>query len=118
VHSALIRATTTGERLFEPELYRLKGELLLSLPTRDDSAASRCLRRAIAIAQEQDAKSLELRAATSLARLCRDQGRRTEAHDELAPVYGWFTEGFDTADLKDAKALLEELGSSSTSPAA
>ena len=68
-----------------------------------------CFARAIAVTRQQGAKSLELRAATSLARLWRDQGRRAEARDLLAPVYGWFTEGFDTADLKDAKALLDEL---------
>jgi predicted ATPase len=67
-------------------------------------------RRALRIACDQKAKSLELRAATSLARLWRDQGRSTEAHDLLAPVYGWFSEGFDTADLKDAKTVLDELG--------
>ena len=68
-----------------------------------------CFNEAIDLAREQSAKLWELRAATSLARLWRDQGKRAEAHDLLAPVYGWFTEGFDTADLKDAKALLEEL---------
>ena len=67
------------------------------------------MQRAIETARSQQAKSLELRAATSLARLWRDQGKRAEAQDLLAPVYGWFTEGFDTADLKDAKALLDEL---------
>ena len=71
--------------------------------------AQSCYRHAIVIARDQAAKMWELRAATSLARLWRDQGRRAEAHDLLAPVYGWFTEGFETADLKDAKALLDEL---------
>jgi predicted ATPase len=69
-----------------------------------------CFRQAITIARRQQAKSLELRAATSLARLWQSQGKRQEAYELLAPVYGWFTEGFDTADLKDAKALLQELG--------
>jgi predicted ATPase len=77
------------------------------LDTAKNAEAS--FRASLDIAQKQGAKSWELRAATSLARLWRDQGRRTEGHDLLAPVYGWFTEGFDTADLKDAKALLDEL---------
>jgi predicted ATPase len=68
------------------------------------------LERALTVAREQQAKSWELRASTSLARLWRDQGKRTEARDLLAPIYGWFTEGFDTPDLKDAKALLDQLG--------
>ena len=72
--------------------------------------AEGCFHRAIEIARSQKARSWELRAATSLARLWRDQGRRNEARSLLAPIYGWFTEGFDTADLKDAKALLDELG--------
>jgi predicted ATPase len=73
------------------------------------SRAEACLQTAIEISQKQRAKSMELRAATSLARPWRDQGRRAEAYELLAPVYGWFTEGFDTADLKDAKALLDQL---------
>ena len=73
-------------------------------------ASQACLRQAVAVAQEQDAKWWELRAATSLARLWRHQGRRAEACALLAPIYGWFTEGFDTPDLRDAKALLAELG--------
>ena len=90
-------------------LHRLKGELHLATDEADAVASEGCFRRAIEIAQAQSAKSLELRAATSLARLWRDRGRRTEAHGLLAPVYGWFTEGFETQDLKDAKALLDEL---------
>jgi predicted ATPase len=77
--------------------------------TGDAAEASAWLQRAIDTARSQQAKSLELRAATSLARLWRNQGERAEAHDLLAPVYDWFTEGFNTADLKDAKALLDEL---------
>jgi predicted ATPase len=73
------------------------------------NAAEACFRRAIDVARGQGAKSSELRAATSLARLLADQGQRRQAQDRLAPIYGWFTEGFDTADLKDAKALLDEL---------
>jgi class 3 adenylate cyclase/predicted ATPase len=103
--------TQTGERWFEPELYRRRGEVLLQLSRADGVEAERSFRDAIAIAQEQGAKLWELRAATSLARLCRDQRRRAEAYDLLAPVYSWFTEGFDTADdLKDAKTLLDDLG--------
>jgi predicted ATPase/class 3 adenylate cyclase len=106
---ALTLMDTTGERVWEPELYRLKGELLLQQHADNRAEAENCFHQAIAIAQNQQAKSFELRAATSLARLWKQQGKRQEAHDLLAPVYNWFTEGFDTADLKDAKALLDEL---------
>ena len=98
----------SGVRWCEAELYRVKGQLLLRQDHERD-AAERCLCKALAIARQQDAKFWELRAATSLARLWTDQGRRAEARDLLAPVYGWFTEGFDTQDLEDAKALIEEL---------
>jgi predicted ATPase len=107
---ALDRVGPTGERWFEAELHRRKGEVLLCLPEQDAEAVEACFRRAIAVAQEQQAKLWELRAATSLARLWRDQGRRAEAYELLAPVYGWFTEGFTTTDLKDAKTLLDQLG--------
>jgi predicted ATPase len=100
----------TGNCAFEAELYRLKGELLLQQAIPDASQAEICFHQAIAIAQKQGAKSWELRAATSLARLWYNQGKRQEAYDLLAPVYGWFTEGFDTADLQEAKALLDDLG--------
>ena len=100
-------ADATGERKWDAELHRLTGTMLLAENKRDEGQAS--LQQAIRIAQAQQAKSLELRAARDLARLWGEQGRRSEARDLLAPVYGWFTEGFDTADLKDAKALLEEL---------
>jgi predicted ATPase len=106
---ALSLVESTGERWFEAELHRVRGELLLRLPDPERIGAERCFRHAIAVAQGQQAKLWELRAAVSLARLWRDQGRRAEAHDLLAPVYGWFTEGFDTADLKNAEALLDEL---------
>jgi len=106
---ALELVEKTDERWWESEVHRLKGELLLSHPAQDMAVAEECFNRAIAVAQRQSAKSLELRAAMSLARLWRDQSRATEARDLLAPVYGWFTEGFDTADLKEAKALLDEL---------
>jgi len=97
-------------RLWEAELYRLKGELLRQSSTDNVTEAESCFHRAISIAQNQSAKSWELRAATSLARLWQSQGRRDEARELLAPVYDWFTEGFDTADLIEAKALLDELG--------
>jgi adenylate cyclase len=106
---ALTFAETTGERWYEPELYRLRGALLLQQNLDNQVEAERCFHQAMVIAQNQQAKSLELRAATSLARLWQQQGKRQEAYDLLAPVYHWFTEGFDTADLKDAKALLDEL---------
>ena len=100
---------STGERLWEAEVLRLKGRLLLagSAPDRVESEAS--LKRAIDVARKQDTKWFELRAAMSLAQLWAEQGRRAEAHDLLAPIYGWFTEGFETKDLKDAKQLLGEL---------
>src|SRR5205807_7328576 len=106
---ALKLAETTGERWYEPELYRLKGELLLQLSSDNQAEAEHCFQQAMTVAQNQQAKSFELRAATSLAKLWQQQGKRQEAHDLLAPVYNWFTEGFDTADLKDAKASLEVL---------
>jgi class 3 adenylate cyclase/predicted ATPase len=98
---------STGERWFAAELYRHKGQLLLQQGHTE--VAEELYRKALSIAREQGAKLWELRAAASLARLRRDQGRRAEARDLLAPVYGWFTEGFDTPDLKDAKTLLDEL---------
>jgi class 3 adenylate cyclase/predicted ATPase len=106
VDEALAWLERTDQHLFEAELHRLKGELLLVSSGADQAEA--CLGRAIEVARAQDAKLWELRAATSLARLWAVQGRRAEAHDLLVPVYGWFTEGLDTADLKDAKALLDE----------
>jgi predicted ATPase len=98
----------TGERWFAAELNRNKGQLLLRQG--HPEAAEELYRKALGIAQEQQAKLWELRASVSLARLHRDQGRRAKARDVLAPVYDWFTEGFDTPDLKDAKALLDTLG--------
>ena len=105
---ALQIAERTGERWLAAELNRHKGQLLLRQG--HSEAAEELYRKALSIAEEQEAKLWELRAAVSLARLRRDQGRRAEARDLLAPVYGWFTEGFDTPDLKEAKALLDELG--------
>jgi predicted ATPase len=101
------RIEATGERVWQAELHRVKGLVLLSQNKLD--AAQTSFEQAIRTAQAQQAKSLELRAAASLARLWGEQGRRAEASDLLGPVYGWFTEGFDTLDLKEAKALLDEL---------
>jgi predicted ATPase len=101
-------AGRTRERWLEAELNRHKGELLLRQGRAE--AAEELYRKALSIAQEQEAKLWELRASVSLARLRRDQGRHAEACDLLAPVYGWFTEGFGTQDLKEAEALLDELG--------
>jgi predicted ATPase len=108
VDDALQLIERTRKRWFAAELNRHKGQLLLRKGRRE--AAEQLYRKALSIAQEQEAKLWELRAAVSLARLGREQGRRAEARDILAPVYGWFTEGFDTPDLKEAKALLDELG--------
>ena len=98
----------TGERYCEPELYRLNGDLLL-MPGGGEEEAEACFKQAFETARRQSAKSLELRAAMSLARLWQKQGRTKEAHRLLAGIYGWFTECFDTPDLVDARALLEEL---------
>jgi len=122
---ALAATHQTGERLYEAELHRLKGELLLQSSVRSPtsnvetrvldtppgaSEAETCFRQALDVARRQQARSLELRTALSLSRLWQQQSKRTAAHDLLAPIYGWFTEGFDTADLQEAKALLEDLG--------
>ncbi len=108
VAEALAFVERSGERFCEAELYRHKGELTLQ-QSQDAEEAERCFRKAIEFAHHQQAKSRELRAATSLARLWQGQGKTKEARELLAPVYEWFTEGFDTADLKDAKALLKQL---------
>jgi predicted ATPase len=106
---ALTTAHKTGERWWEAELYRLKGELLLALSAEKHAEAETCFRQALDVARRQQAKSLELRAAMSLSRLWQRQGKRDDARQLLVPIYGWFTEGFDTADLQDAKALLAAL---------
>ena len=106
---ALTLADTTGERWYAPELYRLKGELLLQQSSDNATEAEVCFHHALDIARSQQAKSFELRAATSLARFWQQQGKRQEAYDLLAPIYGWFTEGFDTTDLQEAKTLLDAL---------
>jgi predicted ATPase len=129
---ALATANTTGERWYEAELYRLKGTLTLqwanqkakgkkqkakietdprSLNPDPQGEAEAYFLKAIGIAQKQQAKSLELRASTSLARLWRSQGKNAEAHQMLSEIYNWFTEGFETKDLQEAKALMEELTS-------
>ena len=95
--------------MYEAELHRLRGKLLLQQSVAPQREAEASLQQALTIARRQQAKSLELRAAMSLSRLWQQQGKYQDAYDLLAPVYGWFTEGFDTADLKDAKALLDEL---------
>ena len=104
---AFATADTNGMTYWDAELHRLKGDFALARG--DGAEAEHCYHHAIALAQGQNAKSLELRAAMRLARLWADRDRREEARERLAPLYAWFTEGFDTADLKDAKALLDEL---------
>jgi predicted ATPase len=111
---ALRLVDNTGERFYEAELHRLKGELTLQSgdPSQSvgvEEAAEECFQQALIIARAQQAKSWELRAAISLSRLWQRQGKKEETHGLLAEVFGWFTEGFDTGDLKEAKALLEEL---------
>jgi predicted ATPase len=109
IDESMTAAEESWERWSNAETHRIAGEIALMSPEHDAAKAEIYLARALEIARAQQARSWELRAATSLARLWRDQGRRAEAHDLLAPVYSWFTEGFDTLDLKEANALLEEL---------
>jgi predicted ATPase len=111
IAEALHLLQQSGECFWEAEIYRVRGELLLKQNESNRDEAQASFERAIQIAHAQTAKSLELRATTSLARLLRDTNRRHETRAMLADIYGWFTEGFDTADLKDAKALLDELES-------
>ena len=122
---ALALLATSGVRWWEAELHRLRGELFLqsgvqcpessvlrhhaTLRMPHAAEAEACFQQALDIARRQEAKSLELRAGMSLSRLWQQQGKRVEAYEVLAPIYGWFTEGFDTADLQEAKALLEAL---------
>ena len=106
---AVDQAGRTEAHWIEAELHRLRGELLLALPEPERREAEACFLRALAVARDRGARLWELRAATSLARLWRDQGRRGEARQPLARAYGWFTEGFDTPDLREARALLDEL---------
>jgi predicted ATPase len=117
LEEALTLVEQTGERYYEAELHRQRGELLLlraekrhpAQGSREQYDAETCFQQALDVSRRQEAKALELRAAMSLSRLWRLQGKRAEAYALLAPVYGWFTEGFDTADLQEAKALLEAL---------
>lgn len=106
LNEALRWVEKNEERHIEAELYRLKGQLLQQLSSDNQTAVETCFHQSLDIARQQQAKSWELRAAISLARLWRQQGKRQEALDLLAPVYGWFTEGFDTADLREARSLL------------
>jgi class 3 adenylate cyclase/predicted ATPase len=109
ISEAMTLMETTKERSNEADIHRTAGEIALMSPEPDAAKAAASFERALAVARQQQAKSWELRAAMSMARLWRDQGKRQQANDLLAPVYGWFTEGFDTLDLKEAKALLEQL---------
>jgi predicted ATPase len=111
IDQALALAGETGERWTDAFLHRIRGEVLLKLDPANTAPAEEAFLTAIAIAQQQKARSFELRAAMSMARLWRDQGKPHQARELLAPVYGRFTEGFDTLDLKEAKALLDELAS-------
>jgi predicted ATPase len=109
IDEAITVIETTKERWYEAEVHRISGEITLKSPEPDAAKAEAYFQRALSIARSQQAKSWELRTAVSMARLWRNQGKRDEARELLAPVYGWFTEGFDTRDLKEAKALLAEL---------
>ena len=109
IGEAMTAVEMTKETWFEADIHRIAGDIALMLPEPDAAKAEAYFERALAVAREQQAKSWELRAAMSMARLKRDQGKRDEARALLASVYGWFTEGFDTLDLKEAKALLDQL---------
>ena len=109
IDEAILAIQTTKERLWEAEVHRMAGEIALMSPKPDAAKAEDYFERALAVARQQQAKSWELRASMSLARLWRDQNKVQQARELLAQVYGWFTEGFDTLDLKEAKALLAEL---------
>jgi len=111
IDEAMTAIETTKETLFEAEIHRIAGEIALLSPERDAAKAEAYFERALGVARAQQAKSWELRAAMSMARLWRDQGKWQQARDLLVPVYGWFTEGFDTRDLKEAKVLLHTLAS-------
>jgi predicted ATPase len=111
IGESITAVQATKERWGEAEVHRTAGEITLMSPEPDAAKAQKYFERALAVARQQEAKSWELRASMSLARLWRDQGKRNDARDLLAAVYGWFTEGFATLDLKEAKALLHELAS-------
>jgi predicted ATPase len=110
IGEATTTVETTKERWFEAELHCITGEIALKSPQQDAEKAETYFEHSLAIARQQQAKSWELRAAISLARLWRDQGKVQQARELLAPAYGWFTEGFDTRDLKEAKALAAGVG--------
>jgi predicted ATPase len=109
IDDAIDKVERSNERWCEAEVHRIAGEIALNSLAPDPEKAEAHFKRALAVARQQQTKSWELRSAMSMARLWRDQGKSTEARELLAPVYGWFTEGFDTRDLKEAKELLEEL---------
>jgi len=109
IGEAITAVETAKEKLWETEIHRTAGEIALLSPEPDAAKAEAYFERALGVARAQRAKSWELRGAMSMARLWRDQGKPKQAHELLAPVYGWFTEGFDTRDLQEAKALLDEL---------
>jgi predicted ATPase len=111
IGEAMMVMETGQERWCEAEVHRVAGQIALTSPERDAAKAEACFERALTVARQQQAKSWELRSAMSMARLWCNQGKRDEARELLAPVYGWFTEGFETRDLKEAKALLDELAS-------
>jgi predicted ATPase len=111
INEVIAAVQATKETLCEAEVHRVAGEIALLSLERDVAKAEAYFERALAVARQQQARSWELRAAMSMARLWRDQGKQQQARELLAPIYGWFTEGFDTRDLKDAKTLLEELQS-------
>src|SRR6516164_11663129 len=106
--AAFATAEASGAHWADAELHRLRGDLLGRLPANDWTEVEVCFRNAVSVAREQGTRGFELRAAVSLARLLHAQGRGDEARELLVPIYGWFTEGFDTADLKEAKTLLDE----------
>jgi predicted ATPase len=109
IDDAIDKVERSKEKWCEAEVHRIAGEIALKSLAPDTEKAEKQFDRALAVARQQQAKSWELRAAMSMARLWRDQGKLQQARELLGPVYGWFTEGFDTLDLKDAKALLDEL---------
>ena len=109
IDDAIDKVERSKEKWCEAEVHRSAGEIALKSPQPNAAKAEAYFERSVAVARQQQARSFELRAAMSLARLWRDQGNPQQARELLAPVYGWFTEGFDTLDLKEAKALLEEL---------
>jgi predicted ATPase len=111
IYDAIEKVERSKEKWGEAEVHRIAGEIALKSLAPNPERAEAYFERALAVARQQQAKTWELRAAMSLARLWRDQGKTQQARELLAPVYGWFTEGFDTLDLKEAKALLEELAS-------